>query len=275
MRIDRVAPLLAELRKKKPLVHCITNDVTPAVMANVLLACGASPVMARDGAEVEEVVRRADALVVNLGTPDPTRIDAALKAVAVARDEDIPWVLDPVGVGASRLRRRAVAALLAEAPVVVRGNAAEIAFLAGEAAAAPGVDAPESAGQDAGAALALAQVQDCVVAMTGAQDHIAGQGRLLAVANGDPLMTRVTGLGCSTTALIAGFTAVADDAFAATAAAVTLMGLAGERAAATARGPGSLASLLLDALYSLHPDDLCRAARWSDVPSEKVAEAKT
>ncbi|NIA67818.1 hydroxyethylthiazole kinase [Pelagibius litoralis] len=263
MQIDDVAPYLNAVREQRPLIHCITNDVTQAITANALLALGASPVMARDAAEVEEVVRRAAALVINLGTPTPARIDASVKAAEVARALGIPWVLDPVGVGASALRRDAAAALLTKGPAVIRGNAAEAACLSGQTTTVvPGVDAVGAVPTARDAAVDLAAVRDSVVAVTAARDCIADRTRALEIDNGVVMMTRVTGLGCCTTALVAAFLAVSEDAFGAAVAALTIMGIAGERAAGTARGPGSLEPALLDSLYDIGPADLVREARW-------------
>ena len=122
---------LLNVRKKRPLVHCITNYVTANDCANVLLACGASPVMADDAREVEEIVEIADALVINIGTLNARTIEAMLAAGRKANELDIPVVLDPVGAGSSRLRTETALRLLAEVRfAAVRANISEIKALA-------------------------------------------------------------------------------------------------------------------------------------------------
>ena len=250
---------IQRVRERAPLVHNITNFVVMNTTANALLAIGASPVMAHAVEEVEELSAIAGALVVNIGTLSSTWIAAMRLAARKAQDVGTPWVLDPVGVGATALRSQTAASLMALRPSVVRGNGSEILTLAGAHAATKGVDSTVTSASALEAAQALARNGGGVVAVTGAVDYVTDGVRVLEVHNGHPLMARVTGLGCTASALIGAFLAVESDPLIATHAALTMLGVAGELAAAAARGPGSLQLHLLDALYAL--DESTLAAR--------------
>ena len=232
---DDCAEALRRFRERRPHVHCITNAVAQNVTANVLLAAGATPSTTIAPDEIADFVGFADALLVNLGTMDDARREAAALAVEVANGEGKPWALDPVFAQASRPRLALARELLARGPTLVRANERE------RAALLPGASQ--------------------LVAVTGAVDRVVVDGREARVLNGTPLMARVTAMGCALTALAAGFLAANDDAFTATAAALAFFGVAGERAAAKAAGPGTFEPLLLDALANVMPDDLCREAR--------------
>lgn len=259
------APLveaLARVRASAPLVHNITNYVVMNSTANALLAAGASPAMVHAVEEVEEFVDLAGALVVNIGTLSDRWVEAMHRAAARARERGTPWVLDPVGAGATRYRTAAGAALLAHAPAVVRGNASEILALAGvDGAAGKGVDSAHDASDALAPARRLAARIGGIVAVTGATDYVTDGARTIAIANGHPLMARVTGLGCTASALVAAFLAGADDALGATTAALAVLGVAGEVAAARAEGPGTLQLHLLDALHTMDGTTLAAHAR--------------
>lgn len=257
------ARLLGRLREKRPLVHNITNYVSMDVAANVLLAVGASPAMVHAIEEVEEFVSFSDALVVNIGTLSTPWIEAMVAAAAKARALGKPWVLDPVGAGATSLRNRAVERLLAEKPTLIRGNASEILAVAGAAGASgKGVDSGNSTDEARGAAIALARATGAVVIATGAIDFVTDGTRSAALANGDPLMTRVTATGCALSAVVAGFAGVAEDAFAAGVAAVGFYGVVGELAAETAAGgPATFRTLFLDLLARIEPATVARFVR--------------
>lgn len=243
---------LQRIRDQAPLIHNITNFVSMDVVANCLLALGASPAMAHAEEEVEDFGLIASALVVNIGTLSPGWVAAMEKAATRARALGKPWVLDPVGVGATPYRTRTAAGLAAIRPRVIRANASEVLALAG-AVAGPtcGVDSSHAAEDAIGAAWDFARALGTVVALTGAVDHVTDGERLLKVRNGHPLMTRVTGLGCAASAVVAAFLAVADDPAEATAQALAVFGLAGERAAATSAGPGSFRWQIIDRLARL------------------------
>ena len=235
--------VLARIRERRPRVHCITNSVAQNFTANVLLAAGAIPSMTVAPDEIGEFVARADALLVNLGTFNQERRDATEIAIATAVERCRPWVLDPVFVDRSQPRTVFAQRLVAERPSVVRLNEAEFSALAG----APANDE---------ALRRYAQEQACIIALTGATDHVTDGTRLVGVNNGDPLMSRVTAMGCAGTALVAAALAVDGDALAAAAAALMAFAVAGEVAAGRAHGPGSFAAEIIDALYGLDRETL-------------------
>lgn len=242
---------LQEVRRRSPLVQSITNYVSMDVTANALLALGASPAMVHAEEEVEEFVALADALVVNIGTLSPPWVRAMELAADRATELGRPWVLDPVGAGATAYRTSTAADLARRGPTVVRGNASEILALAGAGADTRGVDSVHGSDSAAAVAGSLARELGCVIAVTGATDYVTDGDRMLEIRNGDALMTRVTALGCTASAMVGAFLAVYTDAVAATAQALAVLGLAGEIAAKHAEGPGSLRFRLLDALHSL------------------------
>lgn len=240
-----------------PLVHSITNLVVMNFNANALLALGASPVMAHAEQEVRDMVGIAQALVLNIGTLEPDWIRAMKLALAAARERGIPVVLDPVGAGATPYRNAALADLLqAGAPTIVRGNASEIMSLAGLAVRTRGVDSAASSLEAVDAARGLARELGAVVCVSGADDHVVdASGRWATLSNGHPWMTRVTGVGCSASALVGAFAAVQPDAWRATLAAMAHLGVVGEtaveRVQAVGAGVGRLQTELLDGLQLL------------------------
>ncbi|TCO71653.1 hydroxyethylthiazole kinase [Rhodovulum euryhalinum] len=252
---------LSEMRRRAPLVHNITNYVAMNVMANVLLAAGASPAMLHAVEEAAEFTPLAAALTINIGTPSAPWVEGMQASARAAREAGIPWVLDPVAVGATAFRRAAVARLLDHAPAAIRGNASEILALAGMAARGKGADSADPVAAAEDAARALAQRTGAVVAVTGPVDFVTDGPRGWRVANGHPTMPRVTALGCSLTGLVGAFLAGAVDRAQATVAALAYFGLAGERAGAVAAGPGSFQVALLDALAAITPEDLAAGAR--------------
>ena len=261
-----VAGTLRSLRERQPLVHGITNLVVTNTTANALLAIGASPAMVEAAEEAEAFAAVADALVINLGTMTAERARGMRAAAASAQRSGTPWVMDPVAVGALALRSGVAVALLAHRPQAIRGNASEILALeALSAAEAPrhvpagrGVDSAHAAHAALDAARRLSLRTGAVVTVGGAADLVTDGTRVVRVRNGHPMMTRVTGLGCTATALIGACLAVTDP-LAASVHGSVLVGLAGELAAERARGPGSLQMELLDALYRL--DDATLLAR--------------
>jgi hydroxyethylthiazole kinase len=243
---------LQAIRQEAPLVHNITNFVSMEVVANCLLALGASPAMVHAEEEVEDFIAIARSLVINIGTLSPPWVAAMNRAAAQASALGRPWVLDPVGAGATPYRTRTALELIELRPNVIRGNASEILALAG-AAAGPtkGVDSTHSADEAVHAAQQLAQASGAVVVVTGEIDRITDGTRWLKVSNGDVRMTRVTALGCAASAVIGAFLTVEPDPVLASAEALGVFGLAGERAAARAAGPGSLRWQLVDELTLL------------------------
>lgn len=253
-----VARRLDAVRRGAPLVHCITNTVVQNVTANALLALGASPAMVDIVGEAGPFARIASGLLVNLGTPHPEQRSAAREAVAAAREAGTPWVLDPVAIGALPIRTPMAHELAAQAPTVIRGNASEIAALAGAGDGGRGTDASESVDAVLPAARELAGRSGAVVAVSGPVDAITDGERIVQVATGTELLTRITGGGCALGATIAGFVGVLrdDDPLLATAAAVAAYTIAAEAAADGATGPGSFAVRFLDALSSLDAEGI-------------------
>jgi hydroxyethylthiazole kinase len=245
---DIAADILARVRAKGPRVHCITNAVAQNFTANVLLAAGAVPSMTVAPDEIAEFVARADALLVNLGTLDRGRREAAEVAIEEATDERRPWVLDPVFVDRSQPRTAFAKALVDKKPWAVRLNGAEFSALAD---AAPMDDALRS--------YALHQLG--VLALTGATDVVTDGSRIVRIKNGDPFMSRVTAMGCAGAAVVTACLAVEGDAWTATVAGLLVFAIAGECAAQRARGPGSFAVEILDALHGLDRETLLARAR--------------
>ncbi|WP_374164636.1 hydroxyethylthiazole kinase [Arcticibacter sp. MXS-1] len=254
---EKIWQQIVNVRSKAPLVHNITNYVVMNNTANALLACGASPVMAHAHPEVQDMVRIAGALVVNIGTLDEYWVNSMDLAIQQANQMGKPWVLDPVGAGATGYRNDVLKTFVSARPTVIRGNASEIMSVSEEqAGSTKGVDSTRQSDDALSAARLLAGKTGGVVCVSGATDLITDGSRLLRLSNGDPLMARVTGLGCSASAIIGAFLAAQpDDPYLACVAAMALLGIAGERAARKASGPGTLQVYLLDELYSLREDD--------------------
>ncbi len=261
---ERAASNLARIRAKKPLVHNITNYVVMNYTANALLACGASPVMAHAVEEVEEMVSFAGALVLNIGTLSVPWIDAMLAAGKKANTLKIPVILDPVGSGATNLRTSTAKRLIQELSIsVIRGNASEIFSLAGEESASrtKGVDSVHTVDQVAEIATTLAKELRTVLAITGVVDLITDGQRTFRVMNGHKMMSNVTGTGCTATAITGAFLAADPDPVNAAATALAYFGLAGEKAAERAPGPGTFQIALLDALYGMREEALIAGAK--------------
>ncbi len=238
------------IRQNSPLVHNITNYVVMNTTANALLALGASPVMAHAQEEVEEMVNIAGALVINIGTLSEKWIDAMTIAAQKAKAKGIPIILDPVGVGATTYRTDTAMNLIREVhPTIIRGNGSEIMALSQAGVTTKGVDSTSGSDQALESAKNLNMVFKSVVCITGRIDYIVSGEEILAVKNGHHMMPRVTGLGCTASALCGAFAAVNSDYGLAAAHAMAVMGIAGEMAAKEAKGPGSLQLNLIDALY--------------------------
>ncbi|KND61390.1 Hydroxyethylthiazole kinase [Candidatus Burkholderia verschuerenii] len=244
---------VTRVRSGAPLVHCLTNLVVTNFTANVLLAIGAAPAMVVAREEVAEFAPIASALSVNLGTLDEPQARAIRLAVDAARDAGTPWALDPVAVGPLSFRTAFAFDLLDAKPAVIRGNASEIISLSGGAASGRGVDSTAATDAALDAAQVLALKTQAIVAVTGATDYITDGKRVVALANGSPLMTRVTGVGCALSATVAAFVGAASRAewFDATVAAIAYSTIAGELAARDAAMPGSFAVAYLDRLASV------------------------
>jgi hydroxyethylthiazole kinase len=256
------ASALQRLRDTSPLVQCLTNSVVTNFTANVLLAAGSAPAMVDIVGEAGPFAGIASGVLINLGTLPSGQPDAMLEAAAAAAEAGTPWVLDPVAVGSLPVRTALAARLVELRPTVVRGNASEIIAVAGLGGGGRGVDATAGVEDAAAAATALAERTSGVVAVSGPVDLVVGGGRSVRVANGDPLLTKVTGAGCALGALMAAYAAGDDDRLASTAAAVAHYTLAAEVAAGRSQGPGSFAVAFLDALATVTPETVAERARF-------------
>ncbi len=258
---------LGRLRVERPLVHQITNYVVMNETANATLAVGALPVMAHAEQEVEEMASAAGALVLNIGTLSEPWVASMLRAGKAANRAGVPVVLDPVGAGATTYRTETATRLLQELDVaIVRGNAAEVATLAGRSAEIRGVESVGESAPGDEVARDAAKRLGVVAAVTGAVDYVSDGERTVAVSNGDPMLALVTGTGCMATAITGCFLAVVHDRpLEAAVEALVAFGVSGEEAAVGAAGPGSFHAALYDALYNLDPATLDARA--------KVAEA--
>jgi len=253
---------IERIRRESPVIHNITNYVVMNSTANALLALGASPVMAHAGEEVEDMVNIASALVINIGTLSERWIKSMFKAASQARKRNIPIVLDPVGVGATDYRTRTTRQLIEHVPpTIIRGNASEIMALLDREARTKGVDSMATSDRALEAARQLNQRYGSVICVSGETDYIVARHDMTLIRNGHPMMPRVTGLGCTASALCGAFAAVQESFALAAAQAMAVMGIAGEIAAAKAAGPGSLQVAFLDALYGLTDEDIQKRLR--------------
>lgn len=254
---DALSAAVAAVRSKSPLVHNITNYVVMNNSANALLSIGASPVMAHWKDEMEEMTAIAGALVINIGTLDSEWIEGMKSAGVAASRRNIPIVLDPVGAGATSQRTNAAWEIINLChPAIIRGNGSEIMALVDANVKSKGVDSSASSDDALDAARCLAEETGAVVVISGETDYITNGKEVFTVEGGSPIMTSVTGMGCTATALTGAFAAVVTDPMVAATAAMAVMSLAGERAAVNARGNGSMQMHFLDELYNLDSDAL-------------------
>lgn len=259
---QKAAENLKRLRAKKPLIHNITNFVVMNYNANVLLAIGASPVMAHAMEEVEEMVSLSNALVLNIGTLERDWIGSMIKAGKRANKLDIPVILDPVGSGATSYRTGSARRLINEISIkVLRGNASEILSVAGKESDTKGVETRQGVDDAYNTALSLSRKLGATIVITGKVDLITDGNRILRVHNGHELMGFVTGTGCAATAVIGAFLAVDNDPVSASATALAYFGLAGELGAKKASSPGSFMTASIDALYEIDGPALARGAK--------------
>ncbi|CAM2900535.1 hydroxyethylthiazole kinase [Hathewaya histolytica] len=250
---------LYNLKEKNPLVHHITNYVTVNDCANITLAIGASPVMADDINEVQDMVSIASSLVINIGTLNSRTVDAMLKAGERANELNIPIVLDPVGVGATKYRTEVARKLLDKLHfTVVRGNMSEIKMLSGLKSEIKGVDSSESLDGAEEIAKNLALKLNSVVAITGEIDYISDGKKLVLIKNGHATLSKVTGTGCMSSSLIGSFTAINKDGFIGAISGIMAMGIAGEKALESLKaneGIGTFRVRIFDNIYNLKEED--------------------
>ncbi|MEC1717174.1 hydroxyethylthiazole kinase [Schinkia azotoformans] len=251
--------LINRIRENKPLIHNITNIVVANFTANGLLALGAKPVMASAPEEVAEMTKAANALVLNMGTLNREHLKAMIISGKAANEKGIPVVLDPVGVGATQFRTESAQQLLREVNAnFIRGNAAEIANLIGQAWEIRGVEAGKSDGNVVDLAILAAQKLQATVVITGKKDIITDGATTFLVCNGHPLLTKVTGAGCLLSAVIGAFAAEESDLLQAAISALTTYGIAAEIAAAKTAGfgPGSFQVEFINQLALISPTQI-------------------
>lgn len=255
---------LAELRRRRPLVHCITNYVSMDIMANVLLAIGAAPAMAHAEEEAAEFAGIASAVSINIGTLSAPWVRAMELAVGSAASRSTPWVLDPVGCGATKYRTDVAARLAMSAPSVIRGNASEVMALAHAVGAkvtagkTRGVDSADTSAHALEAAHELGRITRACVTVTGAVDYVVHEGRETSVHGGDELLTSVTATGCSLSSVVAAFLGAGSSSVDASAAACALFAETSERAKKRAGLPGSFREAFIDGLAEIRTLDAAR-----------------
>jgi hydroxyethylthiazole kinase len=252
MKIDYYGDL-TKIRNAGPLVHHITNYVVMNISANITLSLGASPVMAHAKPEVEDMVSIAQVLYINIGTLSDHWVDSMLTAGRMANKKHVPVLLDPVGAGATKYRTETVRRILKEVKVdVLKGNAGEMQSLAGEKVRVKGVDSITSAGPET--AQALAQEYGLVAVVTGKQDFVSDGRRAAVVNNGTDMFSRITGAGCMLGSVIASFMTVHNDYFASSIEGLVSFNIAGEKAAARTKLPGSFMTAFIDEISLLNED---------------------
>lgn len=257
-----ISYLLEEVRKRRPLIHHITNYVTVNDCANMAICIGAAPVMADAIEEMDDMVALAGALVLNIGTLNERLVESMICAGRRANELKIPVLLDPVGAGATSYRTKTAIKLLDSLEIaVLKGNAGEIATLAGAEASVVGVDSRAVSGDPVSICSSYAERMGITVAMTGPQDVVSDGRSTYIVENGHEYMERVSGTGCMASTACAAFVSVSDDFPLACASALSVFCLAGEKAAKEANGPMSFRTKMFDAIYNLDRDQVISEAR--------------
>ena len=266
--------MFENVRSKSPLIHNITNYVTVNDCANIVIACGASPIMADDKDEAADITSICNGLNINIGTLNSRTIESMLIAGKKANELDHPVVLDPVGAGASKLRTETALRLLDEVKfTVIRGNISEIKALASGSSSTKGVDAnvtdkvtEENLDDVVAFAKAFSEKTGAVVAITGVIDIVADSGKAYCIRNGHPMMSSVTGTGCQLSAMTAAFvTANPGYTLEAAAAAVSAMGYAGEIAygrLSDMDGNATYRNYIIDAIYNMTPEMLEKGSKY-------------
>lgn len=245
--IDKIEPSLEILRKTKPLVLCITNYVTMDFVANSLLALGAAPIMSEDIREIEELIQISGAVYINIGTLTTEFIERAKHSCIIAKKYNKPIIFDPVGMGASKIRKEAAEEILPFVDII-RGNASEIMSVYGLGSKALGVESSHKVTDALEAAKALALKKDITVVVSGSEDFITDGRNEEMLGFGSEIMPLITGMGCSLTAVVAAFRAVSSDSFEAAKLAVVYFGLSGQIVEASTKSSGSFRVLFIDQL---------------------------
>lgn len=254
--------VLDKVRAHKPVIHHLTNWVTIYDCANIVKVFGASPVMAHAKEEVADMAGIASALVLNIGTLTPDFVDAMLVAARAANLKGIPVVLDVCGAGATKLRDDSCFKILDSVKVdIIKGNASEIARIAGEEVQTKGVDAAAVEKDLKDVASGLAKKRDCTVVITGKEDIVSDGDRVVLVKNGHPMMADIVGTGCMAASVIGTFAAVEKDFVSASVVGLVCFEIAAEIATRVAKGPGTFKEKLYDAVYNLDSETINRMQR--------------
>jgi len=265
IKSNQVIVALKKLREKSPLVHNITNYVVMNNTANALLSIGASPVMAHSCDEVEDMVGIASSLVINMGTLSEKWVDAMIIAGKKAVEKSVPVVFDPVGVGATPYRTKVAQQIIEECkPSVIRGNASEIMALYNSNVKTKGVDSTVSSNAALDSAKQLARETNTVVVVSGEIDFITDGERISTIENGNIIMAKVTGMGCTATAITGAFVGAEEDVFIATVSAMAIMGISGEMASENSKGPGSMQMNFIDQLYKISDADIAQRLKCNN-----------
>ncbi len=246
--INRIETILANITLNKPLVLCITNLVTMDFVANSLLAIGAAPIMSVYEDEVEELVKTASAVYINIGTLDDKWIHLSRKAVRLAKEHEKPVVLDPVGAGATAIRTQ-ISTSIAPFAKFIRGNSSEIISLANHQQTTYGVEATRQTEDAEAIATELGLKYHNVIIVSGPIDFITNGHQAVKVPFGSKHMQQVTGMGCSLTAVIAAFQSAVDEPFDAALFATYYFALCGEIASEHSQAAGGFKTAFLDQLH--------------------------
>jgi hydroxyethylthiazole kinase len=265
----QASDVLERVRSQKPVVHHLTNWVTIYECANIVKAFGASPVMAHAKEEAADMASIASALVLNIGTLTADLVEAMILAGRSANQKDIPVILDVCGAGATKMRDDACFEILKNVEVnIIKGNASEIARVAGEDVQTKGVDASAVEKDLMAIASEIARKRHCIVVITGQEDIVADEKRIVLVKNGHPMMANVVGTGCMAASVIGAFSAVEEDKLEASVAGLVCYEVAAEMAAKTAKGPGSFKEELFDAVYNLDAKTVNRMQKTEEVKEQ-------
>ena len=249
--------IFSKIKNEKPLVHHITNWVTIYDCANITRTFGALPVMAHAVGESADMARLASALVLNIGTLTPTLIDSMIHAGKRANEKSIPVVLDAVGVGATTLRDEKAFLLLENIKInIIKGNASEIARLAGEDVTTKGVETTQVEADLVNISKKLASGRKTTVVITGQEDIITDGDKVFLVKNGHEMMGSIVGTGCMAASVIGVFAAVENDYAKASASALACFGIAGELAAVSSKGPGTFKVNFYDEVALLNKEKI-------------------
>jgi len=260
--MSNISSVLEQVKTKGPLVHNITNYVVMNNTANALLAVGASPVMAHAKEEVKDIVTISSSLVINMGTLSEKWVESMLIAAEQTKATNTPFVFDPVGVGASAYRTEVAQMILnAATPNVIRGNASEIMALAKLTNSTKGVDSTMDTQDAVEGATLLSKKFNNTVVISGETDYIITGDTVSKIENGSPLMAKITGMGCTATALVGACLGVEENAHLAANAAMAIMGVAGDMANDKSAGPGSFQMHFYDSLHELSPEVLAEKVK--------------